>query len=164
MEDFDRIIKMEELDSYISEAINQLRSSKKQPNENDIFNLLLEKIEAITINKEKFNWKIKLSTTSLKDYWDSLYFHGKVLKKCLTCSRIPRISPTPWFNVVASLEKLCQAVVARNKQGNLQPTLSKRTGGASLPIFVTDCFQNLKKIAKGCLETQKELFEKVAYL
>ena len=51
MEDFDRIIKMEELDSYISEAINQLRSSKKQPNENDILNLLLEKIEAITINK-----------------------------------------------------------------------------------------------------------------
>ena len=55
MEDFDRMIKMEELDSYISEAINQLRSSKKQPNENDIFNLLLEKIEAITIDKEKFN-------------------------------------------------------------------------------------------------------------
>ena len=58
MEDFDRIIKMEELDSYISEAINQLRSSKKQPNENDIFNLLLEKIEAITINKEQLTERL----------------------------------------------------------------------------------------------------------
>ena len=45
-------ITMKELDSYIFEAINQLRSSKKQPNENIIFNLLLEKSEAIDINKE----------------------------------------------------------------------------------------------------------------
>ena len=43
---------MEELDSYISEAINQLRNSKKQLNEYAIFNLLLEKLETVTINKE----------------------------------------------------------------------------------------------------------------
>ena len=49
--DLDRIITNEELDSYIAEAVNQLRSSKKQPNENEIFNLLLGKIEAIAINK-----------------------------------------------------------------------------------------------------------------
>ena len=47
-------ITMKELDSYIFEAINQLRSSKKQPNENTIFNLLLEKLEAIAINKEQW--------------------------------------------------------------------------------------------------------------
>ena len=35
---------MKELDSYIFEAINQLRSSKKQSNEKTIFNLLLEKL------------------------------------------------------------------------------------------------------------------------
>ena len=47
-------ITMKELDSYIFEAINQLRSSKKQPNENTIFNLLLEKLKAIAINKEQW--------------------------------------------------------------------------------------------------------------
>ena len=52
--DLDRTITNEELDSYIAEAVNQLRSSKKQPNENEIFNLLLEKIEAIAINKEQW--------------------------------------------------------------------------------------------------------------
>ena len=38
----------------------------------------------------------------------------------------------PWL-------KLCQVVVARNEQTNLQPTLNKGTGDASLTIFVTDC-------------------------
>ena len=51
-------ITMRELDSYIFEAINQLRSSKKQPNENTIFNLLLEKLEAIAINKEQFTERL----------------------------------------------------------------------------------------------------------
>ena len=50
-------------------------------------------------------------------------------------------SSSPWFNVVSSLEKLCQAVVARNDQANLQPTLNKGAGGQSLTIFVTDCLQ-----------------------
>ena len=51
-------ITMKELDSYIFEAINQLRSSKKQPNENTIFNLLLEKPEAIAINKEQLTERL----------------------------------------------------------------------------------------------------------
>ena len=51
-------ITMKELDSYIFEAINQLRSSKKQPNENTIFNLLLEKLEAIAINKEQLTERL----------------------------------------------------------------------------------------------------------
>ena len=46
-------ITMKELDSYIFEAINQLRSSKKQLNENTSFYLLLEELEAIAINKEQ---------------------------------------------------------------------------------------------------------------
>ena len=40
---------------------------------------------------------------------------------------------------VPSLEKLCQEVVARNEQHNLQPTLNNDAGGASLTIFVADC-------------------------
>ena len=51
-------------------------------------------------------------------------------------------SNSPWFNAVPSLEELCQAVVARNDQANLQPTLNKGAAGASLTIFVTDCLQN----------------------
>ena len=47
--------------------------------------------------------------------------------------------PSAWFNVVSSLLKLCQAVVARNDQANLQPTLYEGARGASLTIFVTDC-------------------------
>ena len=44
-------------------------------------------------------------------------------------------SPSPWFNVLPSLEKLRQAMVARNGQANLQPALNKETGGASLTDF-----------------------------
>ena len=54
-------------------------------------------------------------------------------------SDFPGISSSSWFNVVPSLEKLCQAVVARNEQANLEPTLNNGAGGASLTIFVTDC-------------------------
>ena len=52
-------ITMKKLYSYISEALNQLRSSnKKQPNENVIFNLLLEKLEVIAINKEQLTERL----------------------------------------------------------------------------------------------------------
>ena len=49
-----------------------------------------------------------------------------------------KIPPATWFNVVPSLKKLCQAVAARNDQGNLQPALNKGAGSANLTIFVTD--------------------------
>ena len=51
-------ITMKELNSYIIEVINQLSSTKKQPNENTIFNLLLEKLEAIAINKEQLTERL----------------------------------------------------------------------------------------------------------
>ena len=51
-------------------------------------------------------------------------------------------SPSSQFNAAPSLKKLYQAVVARNDQANLQPTLNKKVGGSSLTIFVTDCLQN----------------------
>ena len=86
-----------------------------------------------------FNFFAPWCAISHKDYWDWLYFHEKVLKKCSTCSKIPRISPPPWFNVVPSLEKLCQAVVTRNEKAKWQPTLNKGPGDASLIISVTDC-------------------------
>ena len=53
---------------------------------------------------------------------------------------------SPWFNVVPRLEKLCQAVVAKNNQEKLQPTLNKGAGGTSLTIFVTACRQNGKTL------------------
>ena len=43
------------------------------------------------------------------------------------------------FNVVPSLENLFQIVVDKKNQVNLQPTLNKGAGGASITIFVTDC-------------------------
>ena len=46
------IITIQELDSSTSEAINQLRSSKNQLNENAIYHLLSEKLEAIATNTE----------------------------------------------------------------------------------------------------------------
>ena len=49
---------MKKLDSYISETINQLRSSKKQLNENAIFDLLLEKLDEIAINKEQLTERL----------------------------------------------------------------------------------------------------------
>ena len=53
MEEFRWIITMVELNSYTSEAINQLRSSRKQPSENAIYNLLSDKLEEIAISKEQ---------------------------------------------------------------------------------------------------------------
>ena len=43
-------------------------------------------------------------------------------------------SPSPWFNVVPSLEKLWQTVVATNDQANSQPTLNTGAADASLTI------------------------------
>ena len=61
---------MEEIDSYISEAINQLRISEKQPNQNGNFSSLLEKLEAIAINKEqltkKLNYLVEIKTLQKK--------------------------------------------------------------------------------------------------
>ena len=51
-------ITMKELDSYIFEGIIQLRSSKEEPNQNTIFNLLLEKLEAIAINKAQLTERL----------------------------------------------------------------------------------------------------------
>ena len=61
-------------------------------------------------------------------------------------------SLSPWLNVVGSLKKLCQAVVVKNDQENLQPTLNKRAGGASLTIFVTGCtLQSFCILGSSCL-------------
>ena len=50
-------MKTEELDQ-ISEAINQLKINQKQPNENPIFNLLLEKLKEIDINEEQLTERL----------------------------------------------------------------------------------------------------------
>ena len=66
-------------------------------------------------------------------------FSWKSPKKMLDLLKNTQDSLSPWLNVVASLKKLCQAVVVKNDQENFQPTLNKRAGGASLTIFVTGC-------------------------
>ena len=65
----------------------------------------------------------------------------------------------PLFNVVPILEQLCQAVVTKNEQENLQPTLNEGAGDAILTIFVTDCLQTLKKHEKVFLKLQKEFLK-----
>ena len=49
---------MEESNSYISEATQQVKSSKKQPNENAVYNILLKKLELIDINKEQLTERL----------------------------------------------------------------------------------------------------------
>ena len=49
---------MEESNSYIFEATQQVKSSKKQPNENAVYNLLLKKLELIDINKEQLTERL----------------------------------------------------------------------------------------------------------
>ena len=68
-----------------------------------------------------------------------IIFSRKNPKKVLNLLKDTQNSPSPWFNIVPSLEKLCQAVEEKNDQADLQPTLNKGIGGASLTIFVTDC-------------------------
>ena len=48
---------------------------------------------------------------------------------------LPRVPHPFGFYIVPSLEKIYQAVVARNDQANLQPTLDKVDEGASLTIL-----------------------------
>ena len=80
-------------------------------------------------------------------------FSWKVLRICLTFSRTSRIPPPPRFNVRPSLEKLCESMVARNKQGNLKSALNMGARGASFTMFVTDCSWNkslTKQATKWC--------------
>ena len=78
--------------------------------------------------------------------------------------KVTQNPPSPSFNVVSSLEKLCEAVVARNEQAHLQLTLNKGAGGASLTIFVADCrlfttknSKKKRKVGKGILWPQFSL-------
>ena len=50
---------MEKLDSHVSDAITQLRSNKKQPNESRILTLLSEKPEELNIDKKWLTKKLK---------------------------------------------------------------------------------------------------------
>ena len=64
---------------------------------------------------------------------------GQKKEKMLELLKYTQISPSPSFNLLPSLEKVCQAVVARNDQENLQPILN----GATLTIRVSDCSLDL---------------------
>ena len=52
---------MEKLDSHIFDAITQLRSTKKQPNESTILTLSSEKLEELFIDKK---WLPKKNKTA----------------------------------------------------------------------------------------------------
>ena len=64
----------------------------------------------------------------------------KSLKIVTLAQRYPEFSLPPVQCCVKNRKAmLFQAVVARNDQANMQPTLNKESGGASLTIFVIDC-------------------------
>ena len=69
---------------------------------------------------------------------EKIFLRKSSKKNVRFAQRYPEF-PSSWFNVVPSLEKLYQAVLVRNDQVNLQPTLNKGAGDASLTIFLTDC-------------------------
>ena len=50
---------METLNSYIFEAITQLRSNKKQSNESTIMTHLSEKLEELNIEKKRLTERLK---------------------------------------------------------------------------------------------------------
>ena len=50
---------MEKLDNHILEAIAQLRSNKKQPNESTIMTHLLEELEGLNIDKKRLTERLK---------------------------------------------------------------------------------------------------------
>ena len=50
---------MKKLDSHIFDALSQLRSSKKQPTEGRIMNLLSEKLEELNIYNEQLTERLK---------------------------------------------------------------------------------------------------------
>ena len=50
---------MKKLDSHILDALSQLRSSKKQPTEGRIMNLLSEKLEELNIYNEQLTERLK---------------------------------------------------------------------------------------------------------
>ena len=70
----------------------------------------------------------------------------KTSLKMLDLLKSTQNSPSHWFNVVSCLEKPFQVVVVRNEELNLQATLNKGIGGATLTIFVADYVQKLKQI------------------
>ena len=50
---------MEKLDNHIFEAITQLRSNKKEPNESAIMTHLSEELEELNIDKKRLTERLK---------------------------------------------------------------------------------------------------------
>ena len=104
-------------------------------------------IKIFLVGKESGRWTYNQSQKLLR----LTIFSWKSPKKMLDLLKDAQKCLSPWFNVVPRLEKLCQAVVAKNNQEKLQPTLNKGAGGTSLTIFV-------KKMEKGFSKTQNFFF------
>ena len=69
---------------------------------------------------------------------ETRYIFIKSPKTTFDFLKFTQKSTLPRFNVVTTLKKICQALLARIEQANLQRTLNKGAGDASLTIFVTD--------------------------
>ena len=85
-------------------------------------------------------------------------FSWKSPKQMLDLLEDTQNSSSPWLNVVPRLEKLCQAVVVRNDQTNLQPILNK---GKSVQVYFWDRFS--PKLKKCWKEFYKDWFTNCAF-
>ena len=101
--------------------------------------------------------------TWLKHCWDLLYFHKNVPQRCFICWNILKIVPTHWIMVVSSPRKLFKAVLTRNKQTNLQPTLNKRGRDESV-IMLSLTTSIIEEFLKTVFKTPKIFFQKLVYV
>ena len=74
----------------------------------------------------------------------------------MICSKIPKTPPPPG-NVVPRLEKLCQEVLAKNEQANLQQKLNRGKEVRVSQFFVTDCLEIIKYL-NGFFKDQEKYF------
>ena len=79
---------MKKLDSHIFDALTQLRSSEKQPNESSIMNILSEKLEELNIDKEQLTERLKLLVEYKKI---NLFIHSFIIfisRRCFPSSKL----------------------------------------------------------------------------
>ena len=79
---------MKKLDSHIFDALTQLRSSEKQPNESRIMNILSEKLEELNIDKEQLTERLKLLVEYKKI---NLFIHSFIIfisRRCFPSAKL----------------------------------------------------------------------------
>ena len=129
--------------------------SLKTVNPTDFKNAMSYRLSPVPLSICHSDWTSRHTVKSLQSVTKIIktdyIFIKKFSKKTFDLIKVIRNCPSPWPNVMLSLKKPCEAVKSRNgkiicKQHfffifNLQPTLNNDGEGASLVVFVTDCFQ-----------------------